>query len=158
MKKGLLIIMVLLSSTALFGQREKKHGWSLVYANDENGNKTAGDIKRLIQAIRNGESIRIGWTITFEHPTLKNLKVEHFADAKFITILSDTVVFTQIDPIVGQEPGFKEKFITLSETEDWTISASSLGNNDIMYMNRKTGETKDHNPWKCGIKWFVNKV
>jgi hypothetical protein len=157
MKTALIVGLSILASISLFGekkgnQQKVEDGWSLVYSNDENGNRVSGDLGKLISAIRNGEQIRIGWTI--EDPTDKSLKVEHSADAKFITILSDSTVFAQIDPIIGQTPSVKDKTVTLKENIEWSFSASSLGNNDSMNINTKTGEIVDHKPFKCGIKWF----
>jgi hypothetical protein len=156
MKTALLVGLSIFASTGLFGQNKEnqkvENGWTLVYANDENGNRVSGDLGKLLTAVRNGEPIRIGWTI--EHLTNKSLKVEHFADAKFITILSDSTVFAQIDPIVGQTPSIKDKTVTLKGNIEWSFSASSLGNNDSMNVNTKTGEIMDHKPFKCGIKWF----
>jgi hypothetical protein len=156
MKTALIVGLSVLASISLFGQNNENQkvedGWSLVYANNENGNRVSGDLGKLISAVRNGEPIRIGWTI--EHPTDESLKVEHFADAKFITILSDSTVFAQIEPIVGQTPSIKDKTVTLKENIEWSFSASSLGNNDSMNINTKTGEIVDHKPFKCGIKWF----
>jgi hypothetical protein len=156
MKTALIIVLSIFASAGLFGQNKENQkvedGWTLVYANDENGNRVSGDLRKLISAVRNGEPIRIGWTI--EPPTNKSLKVEHFADAKFITILSDSTVFAQIDPIVGQTPSIKDKTVALKENVEWSFSASSLGNNDSMNVNTKTGEIIDHKSFKCGIKWF----
>lgn len=86
------------------------------------------------------------------------MKIEHFADAKFITVMSDSVVFTQNDPIVGQTPNFNDKSITLMENVESSLSASSLGNNDSMNVNRKTGEILNHEIFKCGIKWFAKII
>ncbi|HZR05788.1 MAG TPA: hypothetical protein VFA61_08175 [Candidatus Udaeobacter sp.] len=111
MKTALIVGLSVLASISLFGQSNENQkvegGWSLVYANNENGTRVSGDLGELISAVRNGEPIRIGWTI--EHPTDKSLKVEHFADAKFITILSNYSVFAQIEPIIGQTPSIKDK-------------------------------------------------
>src|ERR1041385_6543958 len=94
-----LIVLGTLFPTALLSQKVNatKTGekWNLIYANDENGNRTSGDLRELIAAVRQGESIRIGWTI--EHPVNKSIRLEHYADAKFITIMNDSVVFAQID-------------------------------------------------------------
>ena len=156
MKTRLIFVLSILVSITIYGQQKKEkaeNGWSLVYANDEKGNRLDGDIEKLIALVRNGEAIRISWTI--EHPTNKSIKIEHFADAKFVTIMSDSIVFAQIDPIVGQTPNIKDKFITLKENIEWSFSASSLGNNDSMNLNATTGAIIDHKPWKCGIKWFA---
>ena len=156
MKTRFIFVLSVFISITLYGQQKKEKsdiGWSLVYANDENGNRLDGDIEKLITIIRNGEPIRVSWT--FENPTKKGTRIEHFADAKFITIMSDSIVFAQIDPIVGQTPSIKDKFITLKENIEWSFSASSLGNNDSMNFNASTGVIIDHEPFKCGIKWFA---
>lgn len=146
--------MLVIFSITMYGQQNAKHesAWGLVYANDENGNRLFGDIKNLIAIVRKGESLRIGWII--EHPTNKSIRIEHFADAKFITIMSDSIVFAQIDPIVGQTPSTKDRFITLKENIAWAFSASTLGNNDSLNLNTSTGEIVDHKSIRFGIKWF----
>ena len=67
MKTALLIGLSIFVSTGLFGQNKEnqkvENGWALVYANDENGNRVSGDLEKLLSAVRNGEPIRIGWTI-----------------------------------------------------------------------------------------------
>ena len=76
-------------------------------ANDENGNRVSGDLGKLISAVRNGEPLRIGWTI--EHPTDKSSKVEHFADAKFITILATAPYSLKSSRSLGKRPASKTK-------------------------------------------------
>jgi len=156
MKVGLTIVLAILISATSHAQQKKvgdNFDWTLIYQNDENGNRVLGDLNKLINAVRNGEPIRIGWKI--EHPTNKGIKVEHFADAQFITVLSDSVVFAQIEPIVGQTPDIKDKFVSLKENTTWAFCASSLGKNDSMNINTKTGDIIDHKQWKSGIKWFI---
>jgi hypothetical protein len=157
MKTSFTVGLLMLISIAPFAQKQEsgkhKDGWSLVYANDENGRKATGNFQQLVNAVKGGEPVRIGWTL--EHPTNKAIRIEHFADAKFITILSDSVVFAQIDPITGQVPVFKDKSVTLKENIEWHFCASSTGNNDSMNLNAHTGEILDHKLFKCGIKWFI---
>lgn len=156
MKTGLFFVLLIVLSISLYGQQKKDKaniGWGLVYSNDENGNRLEGNLENLITLIRNGESVRISWII--EHPTNKSIRIEHFADARFITIMSDSIVFAQIDPIVGQTPSIKDKFITLKENIEWSFSASSLGKHDSMNLNASTGVIIDHKPLKFGIKWFA---
>lgn len=146
--------MLLVVTGSVTAQEQKNGGseWNLVYENDENGKKLGGDLTNLIRAVRNGEPIRINFTIF--HPTKKTPIVEHFADAKFITILTDSIVFAQIDPIVAQSVDMKNQFIRLEEGQEWAFSASTLGNNDKLYFHRKTGVITGHEPFKCGIRWY----
>jgi hypothetical protein len=155
--RALSVLLLLLTLTSLVGaqSRDETSNWRLVYANDEKGQKVGGDINELIRSVRDGEPIRIGWTI--ESLTDRNLKVEHFANATFVTILANHVVFAQIDPIVGQTPSVKDQFIALKENVEWSFLASSLGANDSMNRNVVTGEIIDHQKFACGIKWFVER-
>ena len=61
MKTALIVGLSVFASISLFGQnnenQKNEDGWSLVYANNENGNRVSGDLGKLISAIRNGEPI-----------------------------------------------------------------------------------------------------
>ncbi len=70
-------------------------GWQLVYKNDANGQAIYGKKEQLLDAVRLGYPIRIGWGSS---------RVEHVADADFLTIFNGTEVFAQIKPIIGQHP------------------------------------------------------
>ncbi len=70
-------------------------GWKKVFQNDPNGEAMYGDKLKLMDAVRLGYPIRIGWG---------GNRVEHIADASFLTILDGKEVFAQIKTIVGQEP------------------------------------------------------
>ena len=148
MKTTFILCIVFALSTFATAQQ-----WSPVYENDENGKKVSGNLTNLLNAVRSGEPVRISFTIF--HPTKKTPLVEHFADAKFITILTDSIVFAQIDPIVAQTVDLKNRFIQLVGEKDWAFSASTLGNNDKLYIDKKTGAITEHEPYKCGIKWFI---
>tara|TARA_R110002033_G_scaffold169718_1_gene210860 strand:- start:487 stop:924 length:438 start_codon:yes stop_codon:yes gene_type:complete len=65
------------------------------------GNITEGSLKTLIENIKNGESIRIGWQLDFNNDKIPDL--EHWIDGNFLTILNGHV-FNQIEPIYGQLP------------------------------------------------------
>mgnify|MGYP001796492818 CR=1 FL=1 len=68
--------------------------WEIAYRNDGDGATLDGSKTELINAVRKGYPIRIGWG---------GSRVEHFADASFLTIFEGEV-FAQIHTIVGQQP------------------------------------------------------
>lgn len=154
MRTAFVTSIAMLLSISLLAQGGAGREWSLVYANDENGKKTEGDLTKLISLVRKGQPIRIGWTI--ESSTNKSLKVEHIADAAFITVMSDSIVFAQITPIIGQSPSIKDKFVALGENLEWSFIGSTTGNHDAMFTNKKTGEISNHKPFRCSIRWFAN--
>lgn len=73
---------------------QSNSGWQKVYQNDASGEATFGDKQKLMDAVRLGYPVRIGWGST---------RVEHVADADFLTIFEGEV-FAQIRTIVGQAP------------------------------------------------------
>ncbi len=153
MKKHLFLTVVLFVSLTTLAQDNSK--WKLVYHNDKDGKTVDGKIENLIEAVRLGEQIRIYWSSQRKSDATK--KVEHFADAKFLTILSDTIVFAQIDPIIGQTPNFDSQTIQLKENLEWSLIASSNGKSDNMMRNVVTGEILGHGIGAFAIKWYIRK-
>ncbi len=68
---------------------------------DENGKITEGSVENLIQEIRQGARIRVGWQLGRKVDGQYDL--EHWADAGFISILKGHV-FAQLEAIYQQSP------------------------------------------------------
>ena len=119
------------------------------------GNALNGKIENLIAAVRGGEEIRVYWV--HEDANNKVRKVEHLTDLQFLTIQSGSIVYGQINPIVGQVPDFDKFDITLKENLEWVAIVSSDGNNDTMTRNVVTGEVINHDTRKWATKWFTRK-
>ncbi|MEK6153102.1 hypothetical protein WIW50_07575 [Flavobacteriaceae bacterium 3-367] len=153
MKKNVLLLALFVCSWNLWSQDQGP--WELVYHNDKSGKALVGDIQTLIEDVRKGERVRIYWF--FQHPTDKTIKVEHLTEAKFLTVLSDSVVLAQIDPIIGQSPDFVAQRIDLKENLEWSFIAASNGKCDTMTRNSATGEIVEHRPRAFEIKWFVQR-
>lgn len=151
MNKFLLLASLL--TLPLSGFAQDKDNWELVYHNDVEGNTVGGNIEALIEAVRKGDEIRIYWSA--QSPNDKTKKVEHFADAKFLTVLSDSIVFAQIDPIIGQTPDFDSQTISFKENLQWSLLAASNGRSDTMMRNVVTGEIIGHNLVPFAIKWYT---
>jgi len=152
MKKSIALLLVLFSCTFLYSQENNR--WKLTYANNGKG-ESKGDIQNLIDAVRKGNRIRIYWYGARKNDKTK--KVEHFAEAKFLTIMSDTLVFAQIDPIIGQTPKYDEQTISLKENIEWTLIAASNGKSESMTRNTTTGEILGHDPFPLSIHWYVEQ-
>ena len=97
MKKLTLLLSLFIIAT-LLPSCENAHGtqagWQKVYQNDAAGQPVFGEKEKLMDAVRLGYPIRIGWGST---------RVEHVAEAEFLTIWEGEV-FGQISPIIGQAP------------------------------------------------------
>ncbi|MEP5611391.1 MAG: hypothetical protein ABJP45_04045 [Cyclobacteriaceae bacterium] len=125
---------------------EAQENWRLVYANDDSGIGIDGEIDDLIKAVRDGKEIRLAWS---------SGRVEHVADAAFLTIMKDSVVVGQIDPIYGQTPNFINYTITLKENLEWVLIGGTNGKSDAMTTNKITGEIVGHNARNRAFKWFT---
>lgn len=100
--------------------KESNAGWQKVFQNDANGQVVFGDKSKLMDAVRLGYPVRIGWGST---------RIEHVADADFLTIFQGEEVFAQIKSIVGQAPridgdSLKIRFRTQNH---WTKIAGTNG-------------------------------
>ncbi len=153
MKKILVLASILALSLNSIAQ--DKNNWKLIYHNDKNGQPLEGKIETLVKAVRVGEKVRIYWTSHRKNDKTK--KVEHFADAKFLTVLSDTIVFAQIAPIIGQTPNYDAQMIKLKENLEWSLIAASNGKSDTMMRNIITGEILGHGQGSFAIKWYIKQ-
>ncbi len=99
MKNVCLLSCLTILSLLLLPSCENAHGtqggWQKVYQNSAEGEALFGEKEKLIEAVRLGYPIRIGWG---------GNSVEHVTEATFLTIFQDEV-FGQIEGIVGQAPG-----------------------------------------------------
>ncbi len=153
MKKTIILLSFLCLSFTGIAQNESN--WRLVYHNDKDGNTIEGEIENLIKAVRNGKTIRIYWSSQRKNDKTK--KVEHLTEAKFLTILSDTIVFAQIDPIIGQIPDYDAQMVRLNENLEWFLIAATNGKSDTMVRNTITGEIIGHSLIPFELKWFIKK-
>ena len=98
---------------------ESKAGWQKVFSNDDSGETLFGDKSALIDAVRLGYPVRIGWG---------GNRVEHVADASFLTIF-DGEVFAQIQSIIGQAPAVEGDSIKIRfrMQNNWTKMAGTNG-------------------------------
>ncbi|WP_431122294.1 hypothetical protein [Flagellimonas flava] len=152
--KKFITLTILLISTFCHSQSK----WELVYENDADGARVQGELSELISAIQSGQNIRIYFRMGRRNQP--EIYVEHTALVKFTTVMNSPngqFVTGQIDPIVGQIPDFEKEQVLLKENLEWSLIASTTGNNDTMTRNTITGEIVDHRVVNWGTKWYVEK-
>lgn len=124
-------------------------GWQLVYKNDATGKGVFGDKAQLLDAVRLGYPIRIGWGST---------RVEHVADADFLTIFNGTEVFAQIKPIIGQRPqvnGDSLK-ITFRTNNKWVKMAGTNGFSTSLMTDYLQDTIVGNGERYTATTWYVN--
>lgn len=112
-----LILIVFFSCQS---SNKSNEGWQMVFKNDANGQAVFGNKSKLIDAVRLGYPVRIGWGSN---------RIEHVANADFLTVFEGKEVFAQIRTIIGQEPridgdSLKIRFRTQN---NWTKTAGTNG-------------------------------
>lgn len=100
-------------------------GWQKVFQNDAEGNAVFGNKTDLMDAVRLGYPIRIGWGSN---------RVEHVADADFLTIFDGEEVFAQIKSIIGQAPRIDGDSLKIRfrSQNHWTKIAGTNGYSTAM--------------------------
>lgn len=154
--KLLSIVFILLVSSACSLKVPDSETWQLVYRNDAEGRSVFGDKAELLNAVRNGLPIRVGFGGRSQMDTTRS--VEHVADAQFLSILDGNEVFAQITQIIGQAPareadGTKIRFRTNNK---WTAIRGTNGYSTglmIDYMADSLSNMPADS--KRGTSWFV---
>ncbi len=147
--------LVLIISFTLGVNLASSQDWKMVYHHDKDGNAVEGSLSELIQAVYDGQEVRMAWWSAKNDQGVS--RVYHLADAAFLTIMSDSIVMAQIRPIYGQTPDFSAYNITLKENLEWVAIGGTNGKSDAMMRNMVTGEIVGHNARQTARKWYVKK-
>ena len=171
MKKSLLFVFAFIFNTILFGQGS----YEIVVATDFDGKVTSGSIETLIEEIRKGKPVRVGWQLDFDGD--KKPDFDHWVNADFITILGGHV-FTQLETIFIQGPNVKIPQVEIfPSTNQWTALIGTNGkllNRFIMddpppiydedgneidntKMKERLVERRKVDTWKVATFWSVMK-
>ena len=118
----------LLSSVLTNGQESE-----ILLKTNFDGKVMEDSIKTLIENIEKGESIRIGWQLDFNEDKIPDL--EHWIDAKFLTIMSGHV-FNQIEPIYAQAPMMEIPQVEIRDSPiQWTAIIGTNGKLKSRYIH-----------------------
>nr|WP_298999719.1 hypothetical protein [uncultured Allomuricauda sp.] len=153
--KGLLLVLVIfLSCGPSMSTNESE--WRLIYRNDSNGKTLFGKKQDLLNAIRNGNLVKVGYGGQLRRDT--TLTIEHVFEAQFFTILNDSEVYAQMAPIIGQNP-LIEKDTTNVRFRDtqWNIIVGTNGFSDRLTMSLNKDTILSQNQRNMNVSWFVKK-
>ncbi len=137
-------------------QEMHKYGWSLVYKHNEQDEEIYGSKEKVIEAVRNGLSIKVGYGMRRN----EHRSIEHLAEAQFLTILNikdTTEVFAQISPIMRQGP-FRLKDtvgIKLVPGYKWLTAIGTNGMCSNVMVNTFQDSINGSNENRRAAQWFV---
>ncbi|MEL6864339.1 MAG: hypothetical protein AAFP19_07970 [Bacteroidota bacterium] len=163
MKQLLLISGLLFTFLMLFqafsnqqNSEEQDIGWQLVFKNDANGKSLYGDKQLLMDAVRKGYPVRIGYGR--QRPNDPNISVEHVGDAAFLSITNNQEVFGQIPMIIGQKPFLNNNDsirINFHEHRRWAMIAGTNGYSDRMMFDVRKDSVLSHRSRYAAFSWYV---
>lgn len=153
------ITFILLILLSLGSCKQKKHqasNWELVYKNNAKGEKIFGDKETLMNAVRRGYPVRIGFGGRRTTDTLKS--IEHFADAEFLTIVNGKEVFAQINSIYGQRPNLEADTLRIAVKHEnmWTLIIGTNGERSTLSRHFDEEQTKESQQGNRSCNWYVN--
>ncbi|WP_424097819.1 hypothetical protein [Moorena producens] len=121
--------------------------WSLAYAHDANGNRTAGNINDLITAVQNGSQVRV----------LMDSGVQQAITYAEYILVKNGIVYVQNTSIVSARfDGDVFKF--MDDSFWWMIIVSTKADRDIIRwkVGEHTKADRGHTQDKVAMKWFVD--
>jgi hypothetical protein len=125
--------------------------WTLVYENDGDGNRLAGDKIALLEAVRSGQSVRIGWIFINEKEPERTM--EHFALPESVTILNREDAFAQLHLTRSSVIRNKKDEIGMS----WGNKSYLFSTTDQQLSSDLEGELERGDKLRLDVrvKWFV---
>ncbi len=148
--------MLMLSCTADNNKSVESDTWRLVFKNDKEGNTLYGNKSDLIDAVRGGYRVRVGWGGKLRRDTTKT--IEHLSEVAFLTILNGKEVFAQLPQVVGQQPVFIEDSLKVQFREDtnWTKIVGTNGYSTGRMINVLKDTLMQYGiDGKTKVSWFV---
>lgn len=132
--------------------------WTAVYKNGTHGEDLSGSKEQLLNAIRAGKDMRIGWGLMREVNGNKK-SIEHVTSPVFITIVDESEVVAQLPEHLAQKNYWN---INKAEFDHaavmWRGLISTTGSFDAIWVNRATGEEVRRSPQRGAFNWYVQQT
>ncbi|WP_350293534.1 hypothetical protein [uncultured Croceitalea sp.] len=151
-KLYLILVIIVLGCQSIPHQKD----WVLVYKNNAFGEALEGNKMELVNAVRNGSPVRVGFGGRLRSDS--TLTIEHIFETQFITILNDNEVYAQMEPIIGQNPLIeKDTTNILFRHTQWNIIVGTNGFSDRITMTLNRDSVTSQNQKNMSASWFVKK-
>ena len=129
-------------------------GWTLVFQHDKEGTPVAGSKEKLLSAIRNGYSIRVGWGWKGEQRS-----IEHLSEPIWLAILSEAEVMAHLDPQILSGIDWDIPTANYADTtllkQEWRVVLTTEGKFDAVWTDKFTGEIIRRVPQNHPMSWFA---
>ncbi|WP_420603659.1 hypothetical protein [Flagellimonas sp.] len=129
--------------------------WAVAMKTAKNGEIVEGSKKVLINAIRNGADIKIGWGSKG-----KNHTIEHLATPIWLAILDESEVLAHLSPQVLSNIDWEHLEANYEKKEmlgqEWRVVITSKGSFDAIWYDRKHDTLIKRIPQQHSMTWFVS--
>lgn len=127
--------------------------WRHVYTSDPQGKDAGGSRQHLLDALRRGSPLRVGWG---EADADGKWKVEEFADAQFTSLMNGRDVVAQLDSAMIQtnytdatKAGLRDPAMT------WHALASTDGRLEALMVETATGKVTRKLVQRTHFHWYA---
>ena len=135
-------------------QNNAANSWTIVYKNDKQGKTVMGRKAQLINAVRQGLPIRIGWGNKG-----KTISIEHISEPIWVAIMNEQEVMVNLDPQVFSKINWEDYTATYADSTrldtEWRVSLTTKGDFDAVWYNRATNKVIRRRPQNHSMTWFV---
>ena len=134
--KIIIFILVLLLVSCSNNHKQNSSIWKIVYKNDKQGNTLIGSKQKLINAIRQGASIKIGWG-----GKGKNHSIEHLSLPIWIAVLDGKEVIAHLAPQVFAKTQWDKLSASFEDesllSTQWYVAITTKGEFEAVWYDRK---------------------
>ena len=131
--------------------------WTVAYKNDKEGNTLMGSKEKLINAIRSGASIKIGWGAQGKKHT-----IEHLSEPIWIAVLDEKEVLAHLDPQVLSGIEWQDLTATYTDSllvqSEWRVVLTTKGEFDAVWIDRNDHTVIKRWPQNHPMTWFVKDI
>jgi len=131
--------------------------WEVVFKSDPQGKTLEGSKAALINAIRKGASIKIGWGGKRE-----DRSIEHLSEPVWIAVLSEQEVVAHLDPQVFSKIDWKTLDSDYADStllrKEWRVVLSTKGTFDAVWYDPQDNEIIQRMPQRHPMTWFIKDI
>ncbi|WP_435624179.1 hypothetical protein [Flagellimonas sp.] len=137
------------------GNQSQQNKWRIVLKTDKDGTVLKGSKLELINAIRNGQDLKIGWGGKRE-----DLSIEHLSTPIWLAILSEKEVMAHLDPQVLSAIDWDSLNANYEDAsllqKEWRVVLTTKGDFDAVWYDKKADTLIRRWPQKHIMTWFAN--
>ena len=153
-----LVLLGALSSYFSMSQEKPRLAprWKIAFKNNAQGETLSGSKEELINAIRSGSTIKVGWGWQ------KNGKsMEHISEPIWHLVLNDREVIVHLDPQVLSNTvwdSLSANYIDPALMDlEWRVVLSTRGEFDAVWYDREEHQVVRRLPQRHIMTWFVEQ-